>query len=82
MPSRHGSDFSLVEALIKHSRAKDQFLRVTIKWMTETQILEDELKEVSEINSVLLAQKQELEAELTKESQAKDSKHSTNSLFL
>jgi hypothetical protein len=50
--------------------------------MTETQILEDELKEVSEINSVLLAQKQELEAELTKESQAKDSKHSTNSLFL
>jgi hypothetical protein len=43
-------------------------LKVAIKWMTETQILEDELKEVSELNSVLLAQKQELEAKPAKES--------------
>jgi hypothetical protein len=33
----------------------DQFLRVAVKWMTETQILEDELKEVNKLNSVLLA---------------------------
>jgi hypothetical protein len=30
--------------------------------MTENQILEDQLKEVSELNLVLLAQKQKLEA--------------------
>jgi hypothetical protein len=36
--------------------------------MTETQILEDELKEIGELNSVLLAQKQELKAKLTEES--------------
>jgi hypothetical protein len=36
--------------------------------MMETQILEDELKEVNEVNSVLLAQKQELEAKLAEES--------------
>jgi hypothetical protein len=32
--------------------------------MTETQILEDELKEVGELNSVLLTEKQELERRL------------------
>jgi hypothetical protein len=36
--------------------------------MTETQVLEDELKEMSKINSFLLAQRQELEAKLVKES--------------
>jgi hypothetical protein len=36
--------------------------------MTKMQILEDELKEVSELNSVLLAEKQELEAKLAIES--------------
>jgi hypothetical protein len=49
--------------------------------MTETEVLEDELKEVSELNSVLLAQKQKLEAKLAKESHAKDGNHSANSLF-
>jgi hypothetical protein len=49
--------------------------------MTETQILEDKVKEVGELNSVLLAQKQELEAELAKESQAKEGNHFTDSLF-
>jgi hypothetical protein len=57
-----------MQALVKHSQEKDQFLKVTIKRMTKTQILEDELKEVGEFNSVLLAQKQELEAKLAEES--------------
>jgi hypothetical protein len=46
-----------MQALVKHSQDKDQFLRVVVKWMIETQILEDELKEVSELNLFLLAQK-------------------------
>jgi hypothetical protein len=50
--------------------------------MTETQILEDELKELGDLYSVLLAQKQELEAKLTKDNRAKDGNHFTNSLFL
>jgi hypothetical protein len=40
--------------------------------MTKMQILEDELKEVSELNLILHAEKQELEVKLAKESQAKD----------
>jgi hypothetical protein len=39
--------------------------------MIETQILDDELKEVGEHNSVLINEKQELEAKLAKESRAK-----------
>jgi hypothetical protein len=39
-----------MQALVKHPRDKDHFLKVGIKQMTETQILEDELKEVSELN--------------------------------
>jgi hypothetical protein len=74
-PSQHGSDFFLMLALVKHSQDKDQFLKVAIKWMMETQVLEDELNEVSKLNSVLLAQKQELEAKLAEESQAKDGNH-------
>jgi hypothetical protein len=57
-----------MQALVKHSQDKDQFLKVAIKRMTKTQILEDELKELGEFNSVLLAQKQELEAKLAEES--------------
>jgi hypothetical protein len=49
--------------------------------MTETQILENELKEVGKLNSVLLTEKQELEAKLAEESQAKDGNHFTDSLF-
>jgi hypothetical protein len=49
--------------------------------MTETQLLEDELKEVSELNSIIFAQKQELEAKLADENQTKNGKHSTN-LFI
>jgi hypothetical protein len=68
--------------LVKHSKAKDQFLRVAVKRISKTQLFEDELKEVSQLNSILLAQKQELETRLAEESQAKDGKHLTNSLLL
>jgi hypothetical protein len=68
--------------MVKHSEAKDQFLRVPVKRMTKTQLFEDELKEVSQLNSVFLAQKLELEAKLPEENQEKNGKHSTNSLFL
>jgi hypothetical protein len=60
--------------MVKHSQDMDQFLKVVIKWMAETQSFEDELKGVSELNSVLLAQNQELKDQLAKESQAKDGK--------
>jgi hypothetical protein len=46
-----------MQALVKHSQDKDQFLKVAAKWMTKTQTLEDELKEVNKLNSVLVAQK-------------------------
>jgi hypothetical protein len=49
--------------------------------MMETQILEDELKEVGEHNSVLINEKQELKAKLAKESRAKDVNHFLDSLF-
>jgi hypothetical protein len=49
--------------------------------MTETQILEEELKEVGKLNSVLLNEKQELEAKLAKESRDKDGNHFPDSLF-
>jgi hypothetical protein len=68
-----------MQELVKHSQDKDQFLKVAIKQMTETYFLEDEMKEVSKLNSVLLALRQELEAKLVEESQAKDGNHSINS---
>jgi hypothetical protein len=46
--------------------------------MMETQLFKDELKELSQLNSILLAQKLELETRLTEESRAKDGKHFTN----
>jgi hypothetical protein len=52
---------------VEQSRSKDQFLKVTIKRLTETQTFEDELKEVSELNEVLLDHNQELKARLTEE---------------
>jgi hypothetical protein len=44
-----------MQALVKHSQDKDQFLKVVIKRMAQTQSFEDEHKEVSELNSILLA---------------------------
>jgi hypothetical protein len=67
--------------LVKHSKAKDQFLRVAVKRISKTQLFEDELKEVSQLNSILLAQKIELETRLAEESQSKDGKHFTDSLL-
>jgi hypothetical protein len=69
-----------MQALIKHSQDKDQFLKVAIKRMIETKILEDELKKVGELNSVLLNEKQELKAKLAKESRA-NGNHFPDSLF-
>jgi hypothetical protein len=46
-----------MHALVKHSRDKDQSLKAAIKQVMETQILEDELKEVSVLNLILLAEK-------------------------
>jgi hypothetical protein len=71
-----------MQTLLKHSRDKDKFLKVAIKWMMETQILVDELKEVSELNLIVCAEKQELEAKLSKESQEKDGEHPINFLSL
>jgi hypothetical protein len=71
--------FFVMQALVKHSQDKDQFLKVVIKRMTGAHVLDDELKEVSKLNSVLLVQIQEHEAKVVKESQAKDGNHSINS---
>jgi hypothetical protein len=60
--------------MVKHSQDKDQFLKVVINWMQDSQAFEDELKEVSKLNSALYAENQELEAKLAEESQAKDGK--------
>jgi hypothetical protein len=47
--------------------------------MTKTQLFEDELKEVSQLNTVLLAHNQELKVQLAEESQSKTGKYSTYS---
>jgi hypothetical protein len=47
--------------VIDHSHAKDNFLRVVVKRMTETQIFEDELKQVKALNENIMARNQELE---------------------
>jgi hypothetical protein len=41
--------------LVKHSQNKDQFLKVAVKRMQETETFEDELKATIELNSILLA---------------------------
>jgi hypothetical protein len=70
-----------VQALVEHFEAKDQFLRVTVKRLTETQLFEDELKEVSQLNIVLLARNQELEARLAEERQAKTGQYFSDFSF-
>jgi hypothetical protein len=56
-----------MQAVVKHSQDKDQFLKVSIKRMQETQMFENKLKEANEYNLVLFAQLQELEAQLDEE---------------
>jgi hypothetical protein len=69
-------DSSSVQAIVKHFHGKDQFLKVSIKRMKETQTFEDELKEATELNSILITQNQDLVAKLTKETRLKDSNFS------
>jgi hypothetical protein len=51
---------------------KDQFLEVVIKRMQETQTFVDELKATIELNSILLAQNEELKTKLIEEIQSKE----------
>jgi hypothetical protein len=67
--------------MVKHSQDEDQFLKVAIKQMAETQSFEGELKGVSELNSIILARNQELKDQLAKESQVKDGKPPWSSYF-
>jgi hypothetical protein len=54
--------------LVEHYQAKDQFLRVAVKRFIKTQLFKDELKEVSQLDTVLLTYNQDLEAQLAEES--------------
>jgi hypothetical protein len=63
-----------IQKNIEHSQSKDKYLRVALKRLIETQLFEDELKEVSEFNKVLLTQNQELETQLVEESREKAGK--------
>jgi hypothetical protein len=65
-----------MQNLVEHSSSKDQFLRVAIKRLTKIQTFKDELKEVSELNEVLLDYNQALEAQLAEEVQAKNDSYS------
>jgi hypothetical protein len=65
---------SLKQEVIKNSRDKDQFLRVSLKRMQETQMYENELKEENEYISALAAQLEELKAKCSEETQLKEGK--------
>jgi hypothetical protein len=67
-------DSPLIQTVVKHSKDKDQFLKVSIRRMQETKMYEDELKEANEYNSVLFAQLQELKGKCTEESWLKEGK--------
>jgi hypothetical protein len=64
----------LMQVVVKHSRDKDQFLRVSLKRMQETQMFETELKEANEYISSLFAHLKELEDKCTMETQLKEGK--------
>jgi hypothetical protein len=61
-----------VQAMVKHLQDNDQFMKVVVKRMQETQTIEDELKAMIEFNSIPLARNEELETKLTEESQSKE----------
>jgi hypothetical protein len=65
-------NFSLKQVVVKHSRDKDQFLRVSLKQMQETQMYGNELKEVKECISFIASQLEELKAQCTEETQLKE----------
>jgi hypothetical protein len=49
-----------MQALVEQSQSKDKFLRIAVKRLTDTQLFEDELKEVSQLNTILLAHNQDV----------------------
>jgi hypothetical protein len=53
---------------------KDKFLRVAIKRLTKTQIFDDELKQVNDLNENLMAHNQELESQPVEVSREKSGK--------
>jgi hypothetical protein len=67
-------DSSLIQAVVEHSRDKDQFLRVSLKRMQATQMYETELKEANEYILALFAWLKHLEAKCAKEPQLKEGK--------
>jgi hypothetical protein len=64
-----------LQQLIEHSQSKDQYIRVALKRLTETQLFEDELKKANKSIEILLAHNQELEGQLASESREKTGKH-------
>jgi protease II len=64
----------LMQVVVKHSRDKDQFLRVSLKRMQETQMFETELKEANEYISALFAHLKELKDKCTMETRIKEGK--------
>jgi hypothetical protein len=74
LPSYLEANSSLIQAVVKHSRDKDQFLRVSLKRMQETQMYETELKEANEYISALFAWLEELEAKCAEANRLKEGK--------
>jgi hypothetical protein len=65
---------SLIQVVVKHSGDKDQFLRVSLKGMHETQMYETLLKKANKYISALFARLEELKAKCTEEIQLKEGK--------
>jgi hypothetical protein len=66
-------DSSSIQAMAEHSQDKDQFLKVSIKWMQDSQTFEDGLNEANKHN-VFFARLQELAVKWAEESQLIDGK--------
>jgi hypothetical protein len=62
---------SFIQKIIEHSQSKDKFLRVSLRRISKAQDFEDELKRECAVNEMLLAQNQELIAQLDAEHQEK-----------
>jgi hypothetical protein len=63
---------SLVQPMVKNSQDKEQSLKVVVKRMQENKTFEDKLEAVIELNSILLAQNEELQTNLTEERKLKE----------
>jgi hypothetical protein len=62
------------QQLIKRSRSKDQYIRVTLKRLTEMHFVDDDLTDKKALNQMVLAKNEELENQLVAEIQEKTSK--------